>query len=383
MPDNTLQIDADFPAGNIAVEEIDGDIVRVHQDLRDTEGWWFYWAFRVRGAAGRALRFEFTDGDVVGVRGPAVSTDGGASWQWLSAEHGDTESFTYRFAPDAGDVRFSFGIPYLQADWEQFLHRHRGHLQARPGVLCTSRHGRPVESLAISPLNREPRHRIFLTSRHHCCEAMATYTLEGLLDAVLTSATPETRWLAEQVEWLVVPFVDKDGVEEGDQGKNRRPRDHGRDYAGDSVHPETAAIRALLPRWSAGRPVTIIDLHCPWIRGDHSEVIYQVGSPDARIWAEQQRFGALLEQACRGPLPYRAADNLPFGEGSWNSAANYIGGATLGRWAVGALDVAFLTSFELPYANAGGVPVTPSAARAFGADLACTLYEYLHGWKRG
>jgi hypothetical protein len=378
MADNSVQLDAGFPGGNIAVEEIAGDVARVCQELRDTEGWWFYWAFRVRGARGRTLRFEFTDGEPVGVRGPAVSTDGGASWRWLGAESGDARSFTYRFAEGEDDVRFSFGIPYQQADWERFLHRRQGHRQARPGVLCSSRHGRPVEYLAIDPLD-EPLHRVALTSRHHCCEAMATHALEGLLDAVLDAATPAARWLARHVGWLAVPFVDKDGAEEGDQGKNRRPRDHGRDYAGASIYPETAALRALLPRWSAGGRATVIDLHCPWIRGPHNEVIYQVGSADARRWDEQQHFGALLEQACRGPLPYRAADNLPFGEGSWNNAANYAGGMSLCRWAATETDAAFVTSFELPYANAGGVPVTPAAARAFGADLARALYAYLIG----
>ena len=43
----------------------------------------------------------------------------------------------------------------------------------------------------------------------------------------------------------LVPFVDKDGVEEGDQGKNRAPRDHNRDYAGASMYPETGALREL------------------------------------------------------------------------------------------------------------------------------------------
>ena len=41
-----------MPAGNVVVEEIAGDTVRVRPDLRDTEGDWFYWAFRVAGAAG-------------------------------------------------------------------------------------------------------------------------------------------------------------------------------------------------------------------------------------------------------------------------------------------------------------------------------------------
>ena len=56
-----VKIDADFPGGNIIVEQIEGDTARVRPDLRDTNGIWFYWAFRVRGAQGRTIKFEFTD----------------------------------------------------------------------------------------------------------------------------------------------------------------------------------------------------------------------------------------------------------------------------------------------------------------------------------
>src|SRR5262247_3923851 len=78
-----VRVDADIPGGNIVVDKIEGDTVSVHQDLRDTQGHWFYWQFRVRGAQGRTLTFQFTKGDVVGVLGPAMSVDGGESWTWL------------------------------------------------------------------------------------------------------------------------------------------------------------------------------------------------------------------------------------------------------------------------------------------------------------
>src|SRR5262245_56365163 len=72
-----LQVDVDFPGGNFVLDKIDGDIVQLHQDLRDTAGDWFYWYFRVREAGGRTLTFQFTKGNPIGVRGPAVSSDAG------------------------------------------------------------------------------------------------------------------------------------------------------------------------------------------------------------------------------------------------------------------------------------------------------------------
>ena len=76
-------IDADFPGGNIIVEGIDGDTFFLRPDLRDTSTWWFYWYFRVCGAAGRTLKFQFLGNNPIGTQGPAVSRDGGQRWAWL------------------------------------------------------------------------------------------------------------------------------------------------------------------------------------------------------------------------------------------------------------------------------------------------------------
>src|SRR5688572_19839286 len=117
-----VQVDASFAGGNIVVEKIEGDTVTVHQDRRDTKDWWFYWCFRVRGAAGRTLTFNFTDGAPIGVRGPAYSTDEGVTWKWLGATK-DTKAFSFKFPEAADSVRFSFGMPYTEANLKSFLAR--------------------------------------------------------------------------------------------------------------------------------------------------------------------------------------------------------------------------------------------------------------------
>src|SRR3712207_6610599 len=81
-----LKVDADFPGGNIVVERIDGSDIHVSPDLRDTEGTWFYWNFRVRGAEGRTINVHFAKGNRIGTRGPAVSLDGGKTWKWIGTD---------------------------------------------------------------------------------------------------------------------------------------------------------------------------------------------------------------------------------------------------------------------------------------------------------
>jgi hypothetical protein len=370
-----LSVDADLPGGNIVLDRIEGDEIYVHQDLRDTEGDWFYWYFRVRGAAGRTITVHFTESNVIGVRGPAVSTDGGATWSWLGAEAVDGQLFRYAVPEGLEEVRFCFGIPYLESNLRDFLSQHEGNSNLVVRTLCQTRKRRDVECLRVGRLDGDCEHRVVLTCRHHCCEMMASYALEGLIDEVLGD-TDDGGWLRERVEFLIVPFMDKDGVEDGDQGKNRKPHDHNRDYAGESIYPTVAALRELVPGWAEGKLRAAIDLHCPWIRGEHNEVIYFVGGPDQAIWTRAMDLSRVLESTRTGPLPYHVADNLPFGQ-AWNTDNNYASGKSFGRWAGELPGIDIATAIEIPYANAGGVAVTPESARAFGHDLARALRLYL------
>jgi len=373
-----VAIDADYPGGNIIVERIDGDVIALRQDLRDTKGWWFYWSFRVRGAAGRRLTFRFTNKNVIGTRGPAVSTDGGKTWSWLGTGGVKGTSFSYSFPADAKDakpVRFAFAIPYQEANLKQFLAGHEKNKHLTVSELCKTRKKRVVKRIHLGRIDGKAPHRVLLTCRHHSCESMASYVLEGAMAAVLAD-TDRGKWFRQNVEIMAVPFVDTDGVEDGDQGKNRKPRDHNRDYIDKSVYASTTALRDLVPKWSDGRLKIAIDLHCPWIRGRQSEVIYLVGSKDKAIWQAQCTFAGILETICGEALPYRASNNLPFGK-AWNTGGNFKAGKSCARWAGELKGIDLATTIEVPYANAGKVTITPKLARAFGAALVEAMYKYL------
>ena len=375
-----VRVDSGFPGGNIVVDRIEGDDVFLHQDLRTTTIDWFYWYFRVRGAVGRRLNFIMSGRgwgpppggwrvlDVIGERGPAVSLDGGRTWRWLGKT--GIGCFTWRFPKKAREARFSFGMPYVEADLDRFLAAHRGKRHLKVEALCRSRRGRRVELIRFGRLDGRAPMRVAFTCRHHSCEMMASYALEGVIERAL--ADP---WWGGNVEALAVPFMDKDGVEEGDQGKNRHPHDHNRDYR-KRLYPEVRALATLLPAWSGGRMKVGLDLHCPYIRGPHNEVIYLVGSPMPRVWREQARFGRVLERVCRGPLPYRVRDNLPFGKG-WNTGPEHAGYLTACRFMSLIPGVRFSSTAEIPYAVAGGCEVNQRTARLFGHDLARAVGTYL------
>lgn len=240
------------------------------------------------------------------------------------------------------------------------------------------RRGRPVELIRAGRLDGAPW-CVLITARHHACEAMAGYALEGLLAAIL-AADGDGPWFRERVEVLAIPFVDKDGVEDGDQGKNRKPHDHGRDYIDQPIHPETAALMARVPAWLAGRPLVAIDIHCPGLSGTLNQHVYQVGAREPEVAQEQGRFGTLLESLCSGPIRYRAASDVAFGT-AWNTAANLTVGQVrlrgLRGWASTLPGCRLATSLEIPYADAGGIACTPESVRHLGHDLAKALHRYI------
>jgi hypothetical protein len=370
-----LRVDAELPGGNILIDRIDGDTVSLHQDLRDTQGDWFYWQFRVRGAQSRTLTFQFTKGNVVGVLGPAMSLDEGGSWTWLGKESVKGSSFQYAFPPDARDVRFCVSIPYLEKDLRKFLARHEADANLKVETLCESKKGRKIERLRAGRTDGSAAIRILVTARHHACEMIASYVLEGIVEEAL-SDTEAGKWYRQTVEIAAIPFMDKDGVEDGDPGKNRKPRDHNRDYNGESIHPSTKALREFAPKWSEGKLRFALDLHCPTLRGAHNETIYFVGSENPENAKKIDRLSELLESLQTGPLLYRAKDNVPFGT-AWNTAANFTQGTSFGRWALDLPGISAATTLEISYANANGTTVTAAGARTLGRDLALAIRKLL------
>lgn len=375
MPDTSqspLTVSANFPGGNVIVERIAGDHITVRQDLRDTEEDWFYWYFAVQGAAGRNLQVTFTGSDVFAAFGPAFSLDQGQTWAWLGREAVQGQSFTYRCPAGVDEVRFSVAMPYVHTNFVRFIRPYSTRSDVEITELCRSRHDRSVEMLRLGRLDGQAPLRILLTCRHHCCEMMASYALEGLLAAILAE-DGLADWYRSNVEVVVVPFVDKDGVEAGDQGKNRRPHDHNRDYE-RGLYPETRAIHAL-----AGEdypPFNLaLDLHCPWIRGPLHEVISFVGGPDLALWERVGQFSRMLEANCSGTLRFREADNLPFGV-EWNTGTG-LERHSFGGWAASLPGIRFASSLELPYALAGSAEVNAQSARIFGRDLAVTIRDFL------
>lgn len=294
------RIHSDFTAGNIVVISQNETDVVLENELRDTTTDWMYWAFCIEGAENLTLTFHFQDLRL-GYWGPAVSHDL-VNWHWSHQVEGNT--FTYTFGPDESKVYFAHHMLYHPARFLSFIEG-KG-LKAEE--FCVSRKGRSVPCIHFGSGSRQ----LILTARHHACESTGSYVLEGVLEGLLQDPLPDTRVFC-------VPFMDYDGVVDGDQGKNRYPYDHNSDYFPDkpSIYPETAALRRFVE--AHGGDYTF-DFHSPWHKGDeHDNVFFvQNGLDDPARFARINRFAELLEASLTPEaMKYCHANDYPPAFG-WN-----------------------------------------------------------------
>ena len=369
-------ISSDFAGGNIMVVKTAGDTIWLKPDLSETDGEWFYWYFKVSNISGKQLFFQFTLDNQFTAFGPAYSINNNNTWKWYGENRVHKNGFSYAFSPEDTVAWFCTAFPYTGKDLDSFLSRLENRDRLHRDTLCLSPDNRVIEQLSIIPSGDKPGTMVLITARHHACEMMANYVLEGIIESILNEV--ELEYLRETVEFLIVPFMDKDGVENGEQGKNRIPRDHNRDYEGESIYQSTAALREEIPAWSDGRLKIALDLHCPWIKGEYHEWIYLVGKKDPIMEAEQIRFGELLENHATGELRFRSRDFLPYGT-SWNTQGSFTKGLSFSGWAGGLDNISLATTLEFPYANILGVQVTRDNARAFGKAISYALLDYLKG----
>ncbi len=356
-----MRIDKNIPGGNVVVQSISDNEAVLSKEMRGTSGTWFYWKFRAAFDRSGDYRFRFVDGASIGSRGAAFSLDEGLTWSWTGQASADFahESFAYH-ADSSCQVWFCVCIPYMESDLARFL----ADVSIEKGELCRSRCGRGVELLKIGSGSKI----VFLTSRHHAQESMATYAMEGMLREIVEH--PED---FKDFTIYAVPFMDKDGVENGDQGKNRQPRDHARDYGDNPIYPEVNAAMKLIRNV---QPRFVFDMHCPWLRSNCNEYVYFVGQKNPRLQEGIDRFSAILERFAPASFPYHSSDNMPYGT-SWNTGANYTQGSPLVPWCGDLPWKPHAQSIEIPFANCREVTLDADAARLFGVALAKSMREFL------
>lgn len=294
-----VEINTEYPGGNVLIVGMDGDTVEFSPDLRTTKVDWFYYNFETKSKKAGPVKFTVSDKllknpkTVVGPQGPAVSKDGGKTWDWMGEDSFDGLTFTYDYSKPGEVVRFSATLPYQEADLEVFLKGQANNPNLKRSVLTKSEGGRDVGLLQIGEEGpgKEP---VLITGRQHANEAVSSYVLEGFIEAAMSDRA-EGKKFREKYVMYVAPIVDIDGVEDGDQGKNRAPHDHNRDWSDAPLYPETRALQELHKK--QGFKYTM-DFHCPTLTMDIHQAMYFGGieAPPVHNLENLQAYAKLIDE---------------------------------------------------------------------------------------
>lgn len=350
-----MHIDSKMEGGNIQVLSIEENRATLAVELRDTTTDWFYWGFRVVGGAGRTVTFTFEDGQRVGYWGAAVSHDQ-IHWAWTNTASDDYKSFTYTFGPDENEVFFNHNMRYSTAQFASLCTE----LGLEIKTLTVSERGRPIPYVEFGDGDKI----MLFTSRHHACESTGTYLMEGVL-RTLVGHVPEG------FKVVAVPFVDMDGVVDGDQGKNRAPHDQNRDYIDEPLY---ACVRALKKLAEGEKVISAIDLHSPWHFGGRHDVVHIVRKDT--MTPQQIEFGRLLmarNQQHPDALRYDTANDLPWGE-EWNTGTMSI---SFSSWYALQPGVKLALSLETAYFGEKDNVVSQPKLIELGACVAEAACDYL------
>ncbi len=286
-----------FIGGNILVKEQIGNAFVLENKLRDTTEDWFYWAFCVEDAENQTLSFNFQD-NRLGYFGPAISYDL-VNWHWSNSVDGN--SFTYHFKENENKVYFAHSMLYHPDRFLEFANKHNIKLQE----LCKGYKGSSVPCIKFG----DGEISLILTARHHACESTGNYVLEGVLEELIKNPIPN-------LKVFCVPFVDYEGVIRGDQGKNRAPYDHNRDYdtEKDSIYPECNAIKEYANENGCHFG---FDFHSPWHISGVNDNVFIVQNSIEKL-DKLNRFGEVFEETItENSLRYEHKNDYPFGTG-WN-----------------------------------------------------------------
>ncbi len=368
--DGIVAISCDYPGGNVKIKNLSPGRAEVEADLRDTQQPWFYWNFEAKAEKNGVVKFLFpVKQKQVSAQGPAISTDGGKSWKWLGREktnflaaepEGPRDSFSWNFTKTGERVHFAQGIPYQRANLDSVLEKYKNHPDLKVAVLTKTRKGAETPLLIIGK-EAPGTKNILLTARHHSCEAIPSYAMEGFLEEAL-SDSPFGREFRKKYVLYAVVFVDLDGVQGGDQGKGRAPHDHNRDYGLEKpLYPEIKAIEELDRE---KKFFIALDLHAPSVRDDIHERFYFDGlrTPENNS-ATVEFYKWLFEESPTTvdytlnflkPTPMKPSDGkgIPF--------SHYFGSRP---------HTAYGVTIEIPYASGGNPEYDDSEAKKYGKGL--------------
>lgn len=319
--------------------------------------------FCVRKASGKLLEISVSGKNAVDACGAFVSEDSaktGRRWaRILSADVAipqNSHTASRRTPPKSASLP-SYPICI------RILKDSRNRAESQSDISAKPSAG--AKTCSLSSGNEDSAVTVILTCRHHACESAASFVLEGFLSSAK---------YAKNIRVAAFPLVDLDGVEEGEQGKFRKPRDHNQDYYGTSRYAATATLKRILEKLNAdGKKTVVLDLHSPLFSemsnlATRANGIYFVFGKNGKKRNLAKGFSLKLAERCNesGGLA-----NNPELDVDFDPFLHDRRPITFAKWAERLENVMWSAAMEIPFAASiqGEMPSTPDQLRNFGKAL--------------
>jgi hypothetical protein len=378
----SLVMDDQFEGGAVeGVRYVSKDRIEFQTPLHGSpQGMWF--AFRVRGGAGRRLEFIQTNvHQMLGSTGyrvvqPVMREGPSGEWTRLPAEECRFDltegAFSFTLTPQSDETYVAFTYPYGPAELRRFLQAHVNSPYLHRETLGKTGEGRDFPVLLLGNLTETASRQLCaFVARQHAGETPGSFVLEGILDAFLSDTT-EGEWCRQNLVFFVAPFVDLDGVIEGRYGKDRPPRDFNRDWCSDPLHPEIAGLIARIHELTEQMPYRLfVDLHAPAPHDPSFWLPSRLSLTNGQ-WAEMWSLGRLLESLAPSDCPARVRD-YPFHALNWSQELYEQTATYFQTFRYGVLAATLETAY---HRHTDGGYVTPAGWKGLGRSFVAALVQH-------
>lgn len=284
-------------------------------------------------------------------------------------EHDDGRR-SLRFSHEGGTetVAAAFCFPYGLEQLETTL-AETGDAWERC-VIGVTTEGRPLPRLRLRGDGVRRRPGLYLCARQHAGETPGSWALDGIL-RFLAGEDEEARAIRESIDLWVCPFVDLDGVVNGNYGKDALPWDFNRAWEEKPMRAAVHAIMADMQRFRERHETRLImDFHGP---GHSTPGVYvqlpREERPAEHYQAARQFAGELAKQFPE-LSPASVAQDTRYSS-RWNKLA------TIASWAWDYLDHTLSICIETSYQRLTDDLLYPADYHEIGRRVLRTAHDWL------
>jgi len=288
-----MQIDTNFDAGNIIVEDITDQtaVLSIRPDSNAKFYQWFY--FRVIGTPGvtRTLRIANAGSASYPSAWPgyeALASHSEHDWFRVPTRYDGTNLIIEHQAAEK-TTSYAFFVPYSAERRERFLKEcEASPLVGRQQIGMTLQ-GRPLDLLVVGGGNQASK-IVWIVARQHAGEPMAEWCMEGLIRRLLDPGEDVAQQLINKATLYLVPNMNPDGSTGGNLRANAAGVDLNRAWNDPQQNaPEVVVVRQLIGETGVD---FFLDVH-----GDEERpFIWLVGPHPTNVTPESDRAQQAFER---------------------------------------------------------------------------------------